>query len=953
MNVKQKVVGVAALFFLGLSVDAQRVRRDTAQKTEDIEEVVVMGYVKRKVSNTTGSSTQIGAQNIENPTQSNAEFALQGQVAGVQAVASSGTPGAQQDIRIRGVGSFSASNRPLYVIDGVPVNDVNMGLNNSDGTTDYSTLSPLAAIPSTDIESITVLKDASATAAYGARGSNGVIVVTTKRGSSGKARFTLSSNLGFQNDAFNKMQMLNAEQRFGLMQEAVRNQYALSPEAAIARISANNFGNYNGWNNVGRPNGDWFNAVRRRNAMTQEHNLSASGGSQAVKYYMSLNYNDTEATVIGTSFQRTSANIKMDATLNPKTKIQSSVLFSSIKQDPILEQGSFFDNPFLTRYLMTPWYATRDAAGNPNIDNISRYASVYNTLYTNAHNTRHNQMFRTFATFRVDYQLTKGLTLANNFSLDYMIRDFKNFQNRTHGGGAAAGGTTYRQMLNNVNFVNQLSLNYVKRLGDNHRFDALALFEYQKNQQDVLSGGGESFPIDGLTNLDNAGKNFTAGSNFLDFQNSALLGMLNYSFANRLVLDGTFRYEGSSKFAPGLRYGSFWSVGGAYNLHRDIFTDVFNELKLRASYGTSGNAGIDYNQYQDLLSYNINYGGGLASYPANYANNQMTWEKNKTLDFGLDFSFWNRRVSGSVGYFNKATHDLLQYVPLSRTTGFNRVLMNVGDMKNTGIETSLSVDVIRSAKFNLNLYGNFSTLRNEITRLAKDSFGNDVVLFPGSTTRGAEVGTPYNYWRMRTWAGVNAQTGAPEWYVNGVDGERTSSWNNAAAVDHGVSMPKFQGGFGAKVDMGPIFVNAMFSFQGGHKIYENYAQFYNRTNNFTIGTYNGSAELLNRWQASGDVTDVPKLTWNQNDNFHNASSRWLKDGDFIRLRNLQVGYRLKSEYLDQMGINGLTIQLTGTNLWTWVKDKSLKLDPETRADGLLMLTTPPVKTVMAGVTLNF
>lgn len=292
-------------------------------------------------------------------------------------------------------------------------------------------------------------------------------------------------------------------------------------------------------------------------------------------------------------------------------------------------------------------------------------------------------------------------------------------------------------------------------------------------------------------------------------------------------------------------------------------------------------------------------------------------------------------------------------MPLSRTTGFNRVLMNVGDMKNTGIEASLSVDVIKKENFNVNLYGNFSTLKNEIVKLAKDSFGNDIVLFPGSTTRGAEVGTSYNYWRMRTWAGVDPENGQPLWYINGKDGATTSNWGAAAAVDHGVSMPKYQGGFGTKIDVGPVFVNAMFSFQGGHKIYDGYAQFYMRTNNFTLSTYNGSSELLNRWQQPGDITDVPKVSYSQNDNFHNASSRWLKDGDFIRLRNLQVGYRLQGDYLRQVGINGLTIQLTGSNLFTWVKDKSLRLDPETSVSGMTALTTPPVKTIMAGLTLNF
>ncbi|MDO5607475.1 MAG: SusC/RagA family TonB-linked outer membrane protein [Capnocytophaga sp.] len=918
-----------------------------------LDDVVVMGYVKRTAQNTTGSSQQISASQIENPASVNPEAALQGQVAGVQAVAASGTPGAQQDIRIRGVGSFSASNRPLYVIDGVPVNDDNFGIKNNDGTIDFSTLSPMASIPSQDIESITVLKDASATAAYGARGSNGVIVITTKRGKSGKAKFTLSSNVGFQNDAYNKRDMLTAEQRLTLLQEGLVNQRSITPDAALAVISDNNLGNYNGWVAEGRPNGDWAEAIRNNNALTYEHAFSASGGGEGTKYYFSLNHNKTEATVIGTGFQRTAANVKIDADLNSKTKIQSSVLLSKVDQDPILEQSSFFDNPFLTRYLMTPWYSPYNAEGEPNINGIARYTSVYNTLYTNKYNKRNNRILRALANVRVDYEIVKNLTLANNFAMDYNFRDFQNFQNRYHGGGVANEGTSSRNHRQNVNFVNQTSLNWNKTFNNKHSFDVLALVEYQKNQNYVLSGYGQKFPIDGLTNIANAGADFQASSSYEDFIQSAVLGMFNYSYDNRFVLDATFRREGSSKFAPDHRYGNFWSAGIAYNLHRDILREVFDELRIRSSYGTTGNAGIDVNLYQDLMAFNRNYGESVAGYPKNYANNELTWEKNRSFDVGLDFALFDRKLSGSVGYYNKLTYDLLQYLPLTRTSGFDEQMMNVGDMRNSGFEVTLAYAIFNNEKFKWSVNGNFSTLKNEIVRLGKDSFGNDLVLFPGSTTRGGEVGTSYNYWNMRKWAGVDPATGAPQWYVNGVDGATTTSWGDAGTADQGVSIPKFQGGLGTRIDIGPVFVNVLFTFQGGHKIYETFAQFYMRTNNFTLQTYNGAAELLDRWQQAGDVTDVPRLNYNANNNFHAASTRWLYDGTFVRLRNLQVGYSLDSEYLGSIGIDRVTLQLTGSNLLTWVKDKNLKLDPETRADGSIQLTTPPVKTVMAGLTLNF
>lgn len=949
MNVNLKLLSAGALFFLG-GVEAFAQKKDSTSKTTDIEEVVMMGYVKRSVSNVVGSSQQIGADKIKNPSQTNPEFALQGQVAGVQVASASGTPGAQQEIRVRGVGSFTAGTRPLYVVDGIPVNDSNF----SAGSTTISTLSPLSTIPSEDIESITVLKDASATAAYGARGSNGVVVITTKRGQTGKARFTLTSSYGFQNDAYNKMSMLTGSQKLELLQEAIMNQVAsvTSMEQALAFVRQRNFGNVNGWISEGSPNNDWGAAVRKENAPVYEHSLSVSGGTPGVRYYFSLNHNKTEATAIGLGFQRTSGNLKVDATLNPKTKIQTSITLSKVDQNPISEQGAYFGNPFLTRYLMTPWYRPKNADGTPNIQDIARYTSIYNTLYTTQNDVMNNRLLRGMANTRVEYKLHKNVTLANNFALDFLFTDYQVFNNPIHGEGQRDKGVAYRTNRQNVNFVNQLSLNWVKRL-ENHKFDVLALFEYQKNQSYVLSGRGKEFPISGLFNIASASTNFEASSTYDDFKNSAVLGMFNYTFKDRLTIDATFRREGSSRFAEGKRYGNFWSAGFAYNLEKDLLPNVFDNLKLRGSYGITGNSSIDNNEYLSVLRVDTRYNEEIGSYPNNYGNENLTWEKNRNFDFGIDFGILNRRITGSVAYFNKLTYDLLQEVELSRTTGFNRVRRNVGDMRNTGFEFSLSADVIRNEKFKWNVYANFATLRNEIVSLAKTSDGRDIDLFATSTRKGSAVGTPYGYWRMKTWAGVNTKTGAPEWYVNGVDGERTSDWNQAAFGDHGTSIPKYQGGVGTRFDIGSFFVNALFTFQGGHKIYEDYAQFYMRTNSFTLSSYNGSQELLNRWQKEGDVTDVPKLTYSQNDNFDSASSRWLYDGTFVRLRNVQLGYNLKSDYLRQVGINGLTLQVTGTNLFTWVKDKRLKLDPETGVAGYTSLSTPPVKTIMAGMTINF
>ena len=295
----------------------------------------------------------------------------------------------------------------------------------------------------------------------------------------------------------------------------------------------------------------------------------------------------------------------------------------------------------------------------------------------------------------------------------------------------------------------------------------------------------------------------------------------------------------------------------------------------------------------------------------------------------------------------------MQQVPLSLTTGFGAQNRNIGAMTNKGVEAMLSVDIIRNQDFNWSVSGNIATVKNEVTELAVGADGNDLDPLAGSVYKSTVVGEPVASWYMRTWAGVDTETGAPTWYLNGQDGEVTSNYNEAERTFQGSALPTYSGGFGTRVSWKGFFAEANAYFAGGHKIYEQFAQFYLRTNSFTLGSYNGAAELLERWQQPGDVTDIPKLDYAQNDNFHATSTRHLYDGDYIRLKNVALGYSLPSKFLKQFGLYDLTLTLRGTNVATWVKDDGLTLDPEVRANGYTTLTTPPVETYTFGVNVKF
>lgn len=955
MNMNLKVLTAGVLFFTGQALVAQEAKKDSASKEKEIDRVVLFGVVKKKTSEVVGNSVQLSSNDLNTPAAISVDQAIQGKAPGVMVSTSSGSPGAQQSIIIRGIGSISSSNDPLYVIDGVPVVNGDVGMSSSS-----STLSTLANINSEDIESYSVLKDAAATALYGARGSNGVIVITTKSGKRGKTRFNLSTAYGFQNEARVNRTPLTGQQRYELLKEAVANRWysSLPKDQALAqaeaRMLANNYGGVARWNGVST---DWTKVLRNKNASLYSIDLSASGGDEKGTFYASLGYNRTEPTMITRNpFERITGLLKVTRKLTDRLNFEGSANGSWITQNPITEQGAYFTNPNLGRTMLSPWANPYNADGSYNIQTFRNYTGLYNIPYLVENDLTKSTSIRALVNAKVDYKIIKNLVFSTKVNLDFLSVGYKNYANRKHGEAANKNGQA-RQSINNIyNWVVQNSLNY-KFSFDAHNFNVLAMYEYQRNQSYLLDGSGQNFPSDNLMNLASVSQKKDTDSKFNDWNNISYLGMLTYNYANRFIIDGSIRREGSSKFARGHRFGTFWSVGGAYNIHKDFLSSVFNELKLRASYGLTGNSGISLNQYQQLLGFDADYDNTGAVYPKTLGNPKLTWEKNRTFDVGLNFALFNRRLSGSFAFYNKYTYDLLLNVPVSRTTGFNSQAFNAGAMVNRGIEAMLSYDVIKNDNFTWNLSANIATVNNYVDKLALDAEGNPILPLSNSY-KTTQLGRPFGIWYMPTWAGVNTQTGAPEWYVNGVDGERTSDYTKAKNVEQGSSLPKYTGGVSTQFKYKNVFLNASFYFAGGHKVYEQYAQFYMRTNDFTLATYNGDEELMNAWRKPGDVTNVPKLRYGVNDNFHNTSSRHLYDGTFVRLKDITFGYSIPSDQLKNIGLTGVTFTLRGTNLFTWVKDKGLKLDPETSnatasGMGYTTLTTPPVKSIIFGVNLKF
>ena len=411
-------------------------------------------------------------------------------------------------------------------------------------------------------------------------------------------------------------------------------------------------------------------------------------------------------------------------------------------------------------------------------------------------------------------------------------------------------------------------------------------------------------------------------------------------------------------FAPDLRFGNFWSAGAAWNISEESFIknmEFISNLRIRASYGLSGSTGVGLNAYQALLSYDADYANQGAVYPSQYGNSNLTWEKNHTLDAGTDFGFFDERITGSFAYFYKKTYDLLQSVPITRTSGHSTIVQNIGTVVNDGFEAVLDVAVIRKGDFNWKLSANFATVKNEVVALAKDAAGEDIEITSGQ--RKVAVGQPIYAWYTRKYAGVDPQTGEPQWYLNSKDGDVTKNYYDPALeldFQGESALPTFSGGFATHIDFKGIFFDANFFYAGGHKVFEDWSFYTHHSGTYTLLYYNGVEDMMNRWQEPGDVTDIPKVVANTTGfNASRPSTRFLYDGDYIRLKDIVLGYSLPASVERKIGFNDISIYVRGTNIWTWVKDDRLVYDPEVRADGYTRLTTPPVKSIVFGLNLKF
>ncbi len=896
-----------------------------------LDEVVITGIGSIERQAFTGAASTIRNDRLSNLPIASVDQALMGAAPGLTVNSATGTPGAVQQIRIRGVSSVNAGVEPLFVIDGVPVVS---GSNASSGAT--SSFGVMSNLNPNDIESITVLKDASATAPYGARGSNGVIVITTKQGRQGQTQYSISAQQGWNNRAVPGEKPLDAYRYNELM---------LQRSGGVSGIA--------GWD--GTFTTDWGSLIRNEDAMQQEYSVSARGGNATTNFYVSGSVFGTEGPVIGSSLDRMTTKFDLSHKFDNTVRITNSLQGSFAEQDGFLEGAGYFGSPILAEYFMPPYGRAFNDDGTPNINPATLRASIFNPIYIQENDINRKRNYRVLNNTKLDITLSDNLAVTSRLALDFIQTNEKYYRNRKYGDAVNFNGSVNDIMNLNINWVWQNIVQYQYNLDANNNFTFRAISETQKNTYEGIGATGRGIAADGLVNLNTTVTPFSVTGATTDWGVQSFTGTVNYGWKNRLFADANFRYEGNSRFSEEKRWGNFWALGVAYVLTEEKFlsnVDFLDYLRVRASYGKTGNASVALNQYQATVGF-----GGYSDTPSiltsNLGNSELSWETALAYDLGLEFEFFER-VSGSATFFRKDSKDLLFSVPLSRTTGHTSQTQNIGELYNQGLELELNVEVFRTRDFGWSLGGNLTRLKNEVTKLPTDGVGDDIEI--KSNTRYTAVrGYAVDTWFMKEWAGVDPANGDPLWYVDDGNGGRTTTNNyNAASFysQKATALPNLFGGLNTRIDFKNFYASANLYFAFGYKIYDNWA-FYMRSDGAYYGSFGMYERQYNRWQAPGDVAENPLPRPGGNKLANQASSRFLYRGDHLRLKDLRFGYNIPSRVLKNVGLSSANVYFLGTNLWTHAFDKGLKYDPESRADGFTSLQAPPMKSVTIGVILNF
>lgn len=927
--------------------DGSRELRITLRSDDQqLEEVVVTGYGTYKKSAYAGSASTVKASQFKDVPTVSFSGLLQGAAPGVQISSSSGQPGASTTVNIRGMGSFNASNSPLYVIDGVPTMSGNVSSLGTDAGFDI-----MSTINTSDIENITVIKDAAAASLYGSRAANGVILITTKRGKEGKPAVDVKADWGFSDFAMDYRPIMSGEQRReyiynGLKTGQIINEGATEEEAKeyadknIDSYAPVPWCSYIDWDDILFQKGNH-----------QNYEASVSGGSDRFKYYTSLAYLKQNGITAVSGLERISGRVNAEYKANKRLTLGVNMLMSHVNQD-VYSEGTSYTSPFYaSRNCVVPSDAVYNEDGSWNREFIRN--DDRNPLLSLTYDHRREYITRHFNTIYGEYEFIPNLKLKSTLSYDYTVNKGDYWLDPRTSNGDDVNGELIKNIYERSKLVWANQLSYLATIAENHHLDVLAGYEIDDQYRDYVSGNRMNFATFNKPSLSNGATLGDAGGSSTRTRMISYLSRINYDYMNKYYFGGSFRTDGSSRFASGNRWGKFWSVSGAWRMTEETFmkplSGWLSELKLRASYGVNGTLPTDYYGYYGLLGLSESYIGDPAFSLSQIANDQLSWETNYNLNLGIDFRLWNR-IDVTVEYYTRTTKDLLMDYPISMTTGFGSYLLNIGEVKNEGLEIEVTSKNFQTKDFTWNTTFNISHNKNKIVKLD----GTQTEIVSGAQIH--QVGSPYRTFYVIEFAGINPDNGKPQFYTNTKDADGnyqkviTENPDEAMRIPMKHAEPNFTGGLSNTLRYKWFDLNFMISYQFGGYSYDTWAQ----------KTEHGGDDLeanipayySQSWKKPGDHTnyelfmeapDYPMSSY--------STSRRLHSSDFIRLKNLTFGFTFPKEWTRKCGIDNIRLYASGNNLLTWARYD--QYDPEAVSAGSAIWGTPPLKTITFGVNINF
>lgn len=903
-----------------------------------LDEVIVTGYGKQSKRNVTDNIASITSESIGQVPIASMQGALIGKAAGVQITQINGKVEGGVKMRIRGIASISSSQEPLYVIDGMP-------LINDDESTTSAPINPLISLNPNDIESIQILKDASSAAIYGARGTNGVVLITTKQGRSGKTKVSLNVSNGWS-EATNKLKWLNAAQYVELFTEADVNTYGIE-DIPWAEEQFDWMSNGLDWRN-GAVDTDWQEFALVKGSV-QDHNFSVSGGNEKTLFYMSGGYHNTQGIVRGNSLERYTYRGNMDHKVSDKFRVG---LNSSISKTHISRIGT--DNSFQTpmqaiaQSPLTPAYL--DDGITPNNDT----SIYYNFLMQEFNGDWDVNIFRVLMNTYMEYQILPELRFRSEIGYDNNNQTAEYFAGSMTESSSTDGYVDANAVQSDkYSISNYFTFN--KTFNDNYDLEFVGGMSFEESARSRQFVAGTGLPSDDLQTVASASEIISGTSSRTKYNFLSYFGRATLSISNKYLIKGSIRYDGSSRFGASTRYGVFPAGSVGWIISEEDFikdSETISLLKLRSSYGVTGNAGIGNFASLGLFGGTAyNRRSGLS--PIQLGNPDLKWEKTTQADFGLDFGLLNNRVTGEIDYYVKKTNDLLLNEPIPGTSGFTSLTRNVGSISNKGFEFVLNTTNFRTDNFRWNTSLNLTTLDNEVTDLP----GGDIIQGENIVRVGETISSFY----LVEYAGVDPANGDALFYRNtentdgSFDRTTTSSYSEAERVIAGSPYPNFMAGLTNTMTFSNFDLSLTFQGEWGASLYNGGGKFQQGNMRYED---NQTIDQLNRWQNPGDITMVPQARLYRTNGQQN-STRYLEKSDFIRLRNASLGYTFPKEITQKLSVDRLRVYFTGINLLTFTNYSNY--DPESSYDnngnsniqkGITFYSAPPAKTFTIGLNID-